>query len=118
MEAVGSLEKTVNGMVLCYIEPPQEDQPGAHVRITVAPQRVFIERGGEFSSRMLFVPGRRCLCQYDTPYGALILHTQCRELESTMDEHGGRLYVTYTLDSGTEQCDDCMMEILVEEVSV
>ncbi len=118
MTVVGSLEQTENGLVLCYIEPPQDEQAGAHVRMTIRPERVFLERGGEFSSRMVFVPGRRCLCQYDTPYGALVLHTCCRTLENTMNEHGGRLYVTYELESGAEHADECMMEILVEEVSV
>lgn len=118
MTVVGSLEQTENGLVLCYIEPPQEDGTSAHVRLTLRPHRVFLERGGEFSSRMVFEPGRRCLCQYDTPYGALVLHTRCRELENTMNEHGGRLYLTYDLESGAEHSDECMMEILVEEVSV
>lgn len=118
MAAVGSLEQTENGLVLCYIEPPQEDGSRAHVRMTLRPQRVFLERGGEFSSRMVFEPGRRCLCQYDTPYGALVLHTRCRELENTVSKYGGRLYVAYDLESGAEQTENCMMEILIEEVSV
>ncbi len=115
--AIGCLSAEGNTIQLRYTEPPCEESAGATVCVTAMPARVTIERCGEFRSRLLFVPGQRCLCSYDTPYGSLSLHTQCQRLENEWRVDGGRLFIAYAMETGAAEPLSCTAEFLVEEVS-
>lgn len=117
LTAVGTWEFTPNGTVLRYREPPNDEDTGAVVCITFSEQRLLVERRGETRSRLLFVPGKRQLCRYDTPYGALTLHATCTALQQEIGRHGGWAFAAYQLELGESEPLACTMEISVKDVS-
>lgn len=117
LEAVGTLTTEADSVRLCYDEPACDGADGAAVCLTVSPERLVLERQGEMQSRMVFVPDKRCLCRYYTPYGELRLHTVCTALECTLTANGGRVFAAYQLEMGEGTPTECTMEITVKEVS-
>ncbi len=117
LTATGTWETTPNGRLLRYREPPSEEAAGAAVCITFHEQRLLVERQGETRSRLLFVPGKRQLCRYDTPYGAIPMHATCTVLQQEIGKHGGRAFAAYQLELGESEPLACTMEILVKDVS-
>lgn len=117
LTATGTLEPTEGGLLLRYREPSEEGTLGAVVCITLKEQHILLERRGETRSRMMFSPGKRHLCRYDTPYGPLTMHTTCTELCQEVERHGGRAFAAYQLELGESEPLLCTMEILVKDVS-
>ncbi|MBQ9964795.1 MAG: DUF1934 domain-containing protein [Clostridia bacterium] len=109
----GTLEKTNDGVVLQYREPPQEEEDGAAVTVTVRADRVVIDRRGSTVSQMLLEAGKRHLCRYDTPYGRLMLHTRTSFLSW---DGVGVLRAVYALEMQDMQTDH-EIEIRIKEVS-
>ena len=64
--------------------------------------KVSMLRFGKQTSQLVVEKGTRHLCHYETAYGAISLGVSADEIEHGLDENGGRLKFSYTLDSGAE----------------
>ncbi len=113
LTAVGTFEKTDDGVKIQYCEPPQEGEDGAAVSVTVRGTQTVIDRRGSTVSQMLLEAGKRHLCRYDTPYGRLMLHTRTSRLSWNGEN---ALYAAYALEMNDMQTDH-EIEIRIKEVS-
>lgn len=68
--------------------------------LTARPGCVVLQRQGEVSSKMVFRPGRRCLGDYATPYGAMDMAVTTRRLDDRLGDDGGELTLEYDLELG------------------
>ena len=59
-------------------------------------------RFGKQSSQLIIEKGTRHLCHYETGYGSVSLGVAADVIEQRLDENGGSLKFSYTLDSGAE----------------
>ena len=59
-------------------------------------------RSEEHTSQLIIEKGTRHLCHYETGYGSISLGVAADVIEQRLDENGGRLKFSYTLDSGAE----------------
>ncbi len=73
---------------------------GGRAVLTARPECVVLERTGEIASKMVFRPGRRCLSDYVTPYGAMPMAVTTRRLEHRLTGEGGELVLEYELELG------------------
>ena len=56
----------------------------------------------ETETQLIIEKGTRHLCHYETGYGSVSLGVAADLIEQRLDENGGSLKFSYTLDSGAE----------------
>ncbi len=59
---------------------------------------VTVIRGGPARSRLVLEKGRRHQCHYSTMVGDLMVGVFTDSVENNLNDHGGTLYVSYSLD--------------------
>lgn len=109
----GQLKPTSSGFVLRYVERSTDEGTGevtaSPVTLSLQPDRVVMNRSGEFGTTMVFVKDTRFEGLYHTPYGDMGLalyttHVYCKaaadrgtvRLEYQIDMHG-RYAATQTI---------------------
>lgn len=83
--------------------------------IKVENDTVTITRKGPMRSQLMLQKGRRHQCYYQTPAGELIIGVYTKTMSSTLNENGGRLEVSYTLDFNTDLVSENSFIITVEQ---
>lgn len=96
----GTLTPEGEGWTLSYREGADSGLGDTVTFLTVTPGKVVLERRGEVVCRMVFRSGRRYLTDYATPYGSFPLELVARDVESTLEDGRGRLYLRYGLRLG------------------
>ena len=101
----GQLKETPSGYLLRYVESATDEGTGevtsSQVTLSLQPNRVVMNRAGEFGTTMVFVKDKRFEGLYHTPYGDMGLalyttHVYCKatptkgtvRLEYQIDMHG------------------------------
>ncbi len=75
---------------------------------------VTITRKGAMRSQLMLEKGRRHQCIYQTVAGDLTIGVYTKSMKSTLDENGGTLEVSYTLDFNTDLVSENSFKIKVE----
>ena len=103
----------------CYIGYKEYDEenpsnPSDNL-IKVEDNIVTIIRKGEMQSRLMLEKGRRHQCLYQTIAGDLMIGVFTKTMKNTLNEKGGTLEVSYTLDFNTDLVSENRFKITVEE---
>ena len=82
-------------------------------KIGIRPGMLVLERVGEVTTRMNFVEGQNSRCEYQSPYGSILLDIFTHEIE--IEEQDGMLEVgiCYDMQSGPEEIPDCRIRVTV-----
>lgn len=80
------------------------------------PQRVVLTREGAIQSRMVFIQGQKDESLYDLGFGSLLLGVYTWDIQVSLSEAGGRLFIDYTVEIEQAQSIRSTYEILVEPV--
>lgn len=103
----------------CYIgyKEYDEDAPESFYDnlIKVEQNMVTISRKGPMQSRLILEKGRRHQCLYHTVAGDLMIGVFTKTLKNCLDEKGGTLEVSYTLDFNADLVSENKFEIKIEE---
>ncbi|MEE0913048.1 MAG: DUF1934 domain-containing protein [Ruminococcus sp.] len=103
----------------CYIGYKEYDQenPGDCYDnlIKVEKNMVTITRKGPMRSQLMLEKGRRHQCLYQTIAGDLMIGVFTKTMKSTLNEKGGTLEVSYTLDFNTDLVSENKFKITIEE---
>lgn len=94
----GQLEVDDTRAVIRYEESIDESVPPQKVEILVEDESVTMNRGGVYSTQMVFRLGCRYEGQYHTPYGDMDLALYCTRLAYDLGDDGGTLELSYQLD--------------------
>ena len=95
----GRLEREDEGhFTLSYQESEVTGLEGTRTTFQIEPERITLMRLGGVNSEMVFELGRRHLSMYDTPYGALAMGVNTRELSAALDEQGGQIRIVYDIE--------------------
>ena len=93
-----------NEMILRYREtqPENEDGPAviSDITLTLTPQRITMEREGDFRNMMVFARGLRFEGIYSTPYGDMNMGIFSREARFSYAEGRGSVHLKYDLEFG------------------
>ncbi len=112
----GKLEQEDEGhFTLSYQESEVTGLEGTLTTFQIEPERVTLMRLGEVNSEMVFELGRRHLSMYETPYGALAMGVNTRELSSALNERGGELRIVYDIELDHALAGRNTFEIHVQE---
>lgn len=94
-----------------------ENNPNEHFDnlIKVEKDMVTISRKGPMRSQLMLEKGKRHQCVYQTVAGDLMIGVFTKTMKSTLNEKGGTLEVSYTLDFNTDLVSENSFKIKVEE---
>ncbi|PKK40445.1 hypothetical protein ABB02_00304 [Clostridiaceae bacterium JG1575] len=81
------------------------------ITITMAPQKVIIERSGSFATQLEFVPHADLPCLYHTPYGTLQMVTQTKAIDFTREGLLWNLKLRYAMVIEGDPQSETRMEI-------
>lgn len=90
-----------NGVcTLAYQESEVTGMEGTQTTIMVENDGacVTLMRSGGYNSQMVFEEGRRHLSMYNTPYGAMAIGVNTRQLLAEVEEQCGVIEVDYTIE--------------------
>ena len=97
-----------------------EDNPETFYNnmIKVEGDMVTIDRKGPMQSQLLLQKGKRHQCIYRTIAGDLNIGVFTKTLENRLDERGGTLEVSYTLDFNMDLVSENRFFIKIEEKQI
>lgn len=103
----------------CYIgyKEYDSDDPNIYYNnlIKVDGNTVTISRNGPLSSRLILERGSRHLCLYQTPAGNMMIGVYTKTFNNNLNENGGTLEVSYTLDFNSDLVSENSFFITIEE---
>ncbi len=103
-------------ITLSYMESEMTGFEGTQTTFYVDESSVVMERSGAVSSRMIFEEGRKHHFVYDTPYGAMTMGVETRNIENNLGDNGGLLLIDYAIDMNNSALSQNSFKISVKEV--
>ncbi|MGE4277298.1 MAG: DUF1934 domain-containing protein [Lawsonibacter sp.] len=94
----GRLMRDDSGYTLTYQESELTGLEGTLTTIQVEGEQVTLMRVGEVNAQMVFQKGRRHLSMYNTPYGAMAVGVNTRNLLTNLDDQGGDIEIDYAIE--------------------
>ena len=116
LTTLGNYMKKGNSRYIVYKEYTSDDQNRTRTSVLkVDGSKVTLMRGGEDCTRLILESGKRHLCQYDTGYGNMMIGVFTSSVQSDLDDMGGNLEVSYTLDINSNLSSTNEIHITVKE---
>lgn len=107
----------VNGRwVLLYDEMSEDKTAVIKTMIKVDDKSVTITRNGEGSSKLIMTEGERNMCHYRTQFGDILLGVYCNEVNNELNDCGGKILMSYTLDVNASVLSENKVTIKIREV--
>ena len=114
MTTRGTFEGVADDYVIEYDEQ-YDALKGCHTILTVKERKcVSIVRTGAFPSELIIERGKRHNCQYNTPYGSMLIGIAAQKVNSDIEEGKGTLELKYTIDFYGGIANETEMKITVE----
>ena len=105
-----------NRYYLSYDETESTGYEGCRTTLCVEDsRRVTVRRTGPSSSNLIVERGRRHQCSYDTELGAIVVGICGDNIRSTLDDRGGELDFSYSMDINTALASENRVIVHVKE---
>ena len=114
LTTVGKLWGISSDYHISYSEQDDELKGSETELHVVNDSKVTMTRRGNYSSMMIFEPGQQHHCFYNTPFGELNLGVFTKKVKSNVDELGGKLKFSYTLDANNEFLSENTLNITIK----
>jgi len=79
---------------------------------------IMMNRSGDALSNLVIERGKKHHCHYGTPFGDFMVGVTADEIRSELDDHGGEIYLKYTIDINSSYMSETEMFINVKERNV
>lgn len=112
---VGSYYKRNGHYYIAYDESEATGFDGTHTVVRVEDGRVTMIRSGGTKSQLIIERGKRHQCHYDTGVGSMTIGVSGDKVVSDLDDHGGNLEFSYSLDVNTMLTSENSVSIRVRE---
>lgn len=83
--------------------------------IKISDNLITITRDGHYGSQLLLESGKRHQCYYSTPAGSMLIGVYTHKMDVSLDEHGGKMDVAYTLDFDSQVVSENTFKITVSK---
>lgn len=104
-----------DGYKVEYEESEATGFEGSKVTMEITNEVVTILRTGTALSNLIIEKGKKHHCHYGTPYGDFLVGISTDEIKSSVKEHGGDLYLKYTIDINSGFMSENEMFINIKE---
>lgn len=97
MTTRGTWESYIDGYKIEYDEQ-YDELKGCHTELTVNGTCVSMVRTGSFNTEMIIEKGKRHNCQYQSPFGSMLIGISAQKVSSDIKDGKGTLELKYTID--------------------
>lgn len=112
----GHFEKKDDRFIITYKETEATGFEGATTELSVyGNKKIVMNRTGEFMSNLIVEMGKKHYCQYGTPYGEIVVGVSSKEINSHLDENGGKINFKYVIDVNSSYVGDFDVSIDVKQ---
>lgn len=94
--------KEENGYHIVYDESEISGFEGCRVALDITDDSVKMSRTGKTESTLFIEKGKKHHGHYGTPYGDFMIGVNTNELKNEITDHGGNLYMKYTIDVNSD----------------
>ncbi len=117
MTTLGSYVRRGGSRYIVYAEYPGEGRVKKRTSILKidGDSCVTLIRRDSEGTRLILENGKRHLCQYETGYGSMMVGVFTSRLRSSLDDAGGELEISYTLDINSSLSSLNELSITVKE---
>ncbi|MGN0601831.1 MAG: DUF1934 domain-containing protein [Oscillospiraceae bacterium] len=112
----GHFEKKDDRFVISYKETEATGFDGSFTELSIyGNKKIVLNRTGDFMSNLIVETGKKHYCQYGTPYGEIVVGVNSKEINSELDEKGGRVNFKYVIDVNSSYVGDFDVTIDVKQ---
>ncbi len=97
----GRFYRRNNSYWLSYEESETTGFEGHKTTLHIENDKVTMRRSGLSESQLVVQSGKRHQCLYDTGFGAITVGVNGRTVKSTLDDNGGTVDFSYSMDINT-----------------
>lgn len=116
LSSEGTLTREGEKYILSYNEDTVVEGGNIRTRLTAEDGgKITLERSGAISSKLYIQKGVRNNCFYSVPEGNLTLGIYGKEVSVNLDDTGGTIEMTYTLDANMKLISENTVLINVKE---
>ena len=116
LTTTGSYSRLNGRWVLLYDEMSEDKTTVIKTIVKVDDKSVMITRNGDVSSKLIMTEGERNMCQYRTQFGDILLGVYCNEVINKLNDNGGTISMSYTLDVNASVLSENNVMIKIREV--
>ena len=116
LTTTGSYSRLNGRWVLLYDEMSEDKTTVIKTIVKVDDKSVMITRNGDVSSKLIMTEGERNMCQYRTQYGDILIGVYCNEVINKLNDNGGTISMSYTLDVNASVLSENNVMIKIREV--
>lgn len=98
---------------IVYEETDVTGMEGTTTTIKVSDNAVAVIRLGSISSNLIFEKGRRHSFNYNTGYGFLKMAVKVNDMNVSIDENGGELYIDYEIEIEGNKLGDNFFHLVI-----
>lgn len=107
----GKLYKEENSFCISYSETGVTGMDGTTTTLKVEKNRVTLVREGTIASTFIFEEGIENISHYVTEFGVFTIGVKADRVESAIDEFGGIVAVSYSLDMVEKTQNDFVLTV-------
>jgi len=107
----GKLYKKENVFYISYKETGVTGMEGTTTTLKVEEDKVTLIRHGTVTSTFVFEEGKENISHYATEYGVFTVGVRADRINSTMDEFGGVVAVSYYLDMFEKEQNEFIISV-------
>ena len=107
----GKLYKKENAFYISYKETGVTGMEGTTTTLKVEEDKVTLIRRGTVTSTFVFEEGKENISHYATEYGVFTVGVRADKINSTMDEFGGVVAVSYYLDMFEKEQNEFIISV-------
>ena len=108
----GSLDFRPDGFTVTYVETDEELR-GCTTVLNYRDGAIVMTRTGKYNTELIIEKDRRHTCFYQTPFGALMMGVYTKNIFTDMNENGGSLRFSYTIDFNNDLASENDLNITV-----
>lgn len=116
LTTTGNYSRLNGRWVLLYDEMSEDKTTVIKTIVKVDDKSVMITRNGDVSSKLIMTEGERNMCQYRTQFGDILLGVYCNEVINKLNDNGGTISMSYTLDVNASVLSENNVMIKIREV--
>lgn len=116
LKTTGAFYKKNDNYYICYNESAATGFEDSKTILKIWSNGVSMVRHGPHYSNLIIEKGAVNMCNYDTPAGSIILDINGIDIVSELNEQGGNIKFSYSLNSGGMLISDNQVKINVKEM--
>ena len=114
----GEMEVTDDLIKLYYSESEEIGAKGVKTELSVVNgSKMQLIRSGGLVGGLTVEKGKRHTCLYNTPYGDFMVGVFGEAVTVSLEENGGKIYLSYTLDVNSGLLSRNIMEIEIKNIN-